>query len=120
METGTSNTTMEITTVGRLLSTRPIPSADTKLSPKHGNPSSERADYIEQFTERVNQSRRGAGFKILPARAIAVKLAHLTIQDLHAFWKQCDRSANFSKTFWGALKPRDYGATKGLKSGTEG
>ena len=78
--------------------------ADIPRTPQPTRAKSERGEYVERFTDRLNFHRRGTPYHPLSYRQIAVKLAHLAIQDLHAFWNDCDRSGNFSKRFWGALK----------------
>jgi len=65
---------------------------------------SKRDDFISRFQERINAERLGTKFKPLTARVVALKVSHLTIQDLDYFWKQCDKADNFGKVFFGSLK----------------
>jgi len=65
---------------------------------------SERDEFIRNFTERINGERRGTKYKPMSVKAVAVKLAHLTIQDLHYFYKICSEADSFGKVFFGALK----------------
>lgn len=71
---------------------------------KSVGPHSERGELIEKFTDRLNLDRIGTKYKILNCARVRVKLAHLSVPDLYAFWKKCSDSTCFSKVFWGALK----------------
>ena len=44
---------------------------------------SERAELIGLFTDKINAERKGTKYKKLPARAIAVKLSHLSVSDCY-------------------------------------
>ena len=66
---------------------------------------SERAEWIGKFTDRINKERIDTPFKPLAPKVIAIKLAGLSNQDLHAFYKICEESNNFSQCFFGLLKP---------------
>lgn len=59
---------------------------------------------LDEFHRRINAERRAEGMKELPVRAIGVKTAHLSLDDLGYLLKKCQQSANFSKTFFGLLK----------------
>lgn len=63
-----------------------------------------RMKMLDEFHRRINAERRAADMKDLPVRAIGVKTAHLSIDDLGYLLKKCQQSANFSKTFFGLLK----------------
>ena len=69
---------------------------------------SERASVIQQFLEEINKEREGTKFKPLSAKAIAIKLSHLKLQDLYTFLSLAkdykNRKQSFSKYFFGALK----------------
>jgi hypothetical protein len=69
---------------------------------------SERSELIGYFHKNVNADRGGR--KPLPIRAIAVKLGGLKLPDLYYLKSICEdeqrRGGSWSKTFWGALKPR--------------
>lgn len=45
--------------------------------------------------------------KPLQASYVAFKMSHLKIADMHYLWSICKQGAEFSKVWWGALKPRD-------------
>lgn len=66
----------------------------------------ERDELIQTFTNRLNAARQGTKWKPLTYRAIAVKLAHLSVSDLYAFQKQCEQAKSFSAYFFWALKPK--------------
>ncbi len=68
---------------------------------------SERAEYIFHLTEGVNRGRAHSAYPKLSPRVIAIKTAHLTIQDMHAFLKKCREADNFGRCFFGMLKPKD-------------
>lgn len=68
---------------------------------------SERDELIQKFTDRLNEGRVKDGFKPLTCRAVAVKLAHLPVNDLYFFFQQCNKARNFGAKFWWALKPKD-------------
>lgn len=59
---------------------------------------------IKDFIDIINLERKGTKYKPLTARAIAIKLSHLSEQDLHFFYKKCSNAKSFSKCFWGCLK----------------
>jgi hypothetical protein len=76
----------------------------------HG-PNSERAELIGYFADQINRERKGTKYRAVTYRYIAVKLAHLSVFDLHYLKNQArdyqDRHGSFSKYFFGSLKPRD-------------
>ena len=63
-----------------------------------------RLKMLDEFHKRINVERRADDMKDLPMRAIGVKTAHLSIDDLGYLLKKCQQSSNFSKTFFGLLK----------------
>jgi len=66
---------------------------------------SERADYIRKFTEKLNLGRIGTKYKPLTPKRVAIELGHLKkIQDLHYFWKECERAKSFGACFFSSLK----------------
>jgi len=65
---------------------------------------SERAEVIKTFLNRLNTERLGTKYKKLTAKFIAVKLGHLSLQDMHYLMKICERGDSFSKVFFGSLK----------------
>lgn len=66
---------------------------------------SERDELIQMFTDRLNLSRKQAGYKAYPVRAVAVKLSHLSVRDMRDFYKDCERANSFGAYFHWALKP---------------
>ena len=70
--------------------------------------SSERAELIGRFADRLNRDRDDVKFKKLSYAAVSVKLAHIkTNFDLYSFLRQCEEARSFSAYFWWALKPKD-------------
>lgn len=66
---------------------------------------SERASIVQDFVERLNKEREGTQYKPLSPRSVAVKMAHLSLEDLYWFYKNCDNaSCGFSRAWWGSLK----------------
>ena len=66
---------------------------------------SERQLIIKDFTDKINLARKRNGYKTLAPRVIAIKLGHIKNDfDLKWFYKKCDQSNNFCKTFWGMIK----------------
>jgi len=68
----------------------------------------ERQLLIKDFLVKINAERKGTKYKPLSARAVAIKLSHLSEFDLKYFYKQCDSyKGEFGKCFFGALKQLD-------------
>lgn len=71
-------------------------------------PMSERAELVRYFFENANKDWKGK--TPLKPGYLGMRLAHLSMFDLHAFKSQCeDRRKNgypWGKYFWGALKVR--------------
>jgi hypothetical protein len=65
---------------------------------------SERAHLIGKFTDTLNSKRDGKRYRKLTYAAVAVKLSHLSLQDLYYFWRYCEDAKNFSSCFWWSLK----------------
>ena len=63
-----------------------------------------RMKMLDEFHKRINAERLAQDMKALPMSAIAVKTAHLSVDDLGYLLKKCQQSSNFSKTFFGLLK----------------
>ena len=68
-----------------------------------------RLKMLDEFHRRINAERKATDMKALPVRAIAVKTAHLSVEDMAYLLKRCSQSANFSRCFFGSLKvkPQD-------------
>lgn len=66
---------------------------------------SERASIVKDFVERLNSDRKKEGYKSLRASFYAVKMAHMNLEDLYWFYKNCETaSCGFSRAWWGSLK----------------
>ena len=61
---------------------------------------------LDILHKRINEERKGTKYKPLTVRAIAVKTAHLSLEDLDYLLKRCQQSSNFSKVFFGSLRVR--------------
>jgi len=66
-----------------------------------------RLKMLDEFHRRINAERKAADMKELPVRAIAVKMSHLSVEDLAYLLKKCSQSSNFSRCFFGSLKVKD-------------
>jgi len=67
-----------------------------------------RAHLLEQYLQRINTKERElAGFKpVTPAR-LGAMVAHISTDDLDAFYKTCgEYKGGFSKCFFGSLKKK--------------
>lgn len=56
---------------------------------------SERAELLEKFVTRLNNSRVTGGYKPYSASFVATKMSHIATSDLHAHYKMLDGSKNF-------------------------
>lgn len=72
--------------------------------PAETNIRSERDEVIQKFVDRLNAARAGTKYPPLEPRAVAVKLSHLSVSDLWAFYGQCEHARSFSRYFWWAIK----------------
>ena len=66
---------------------------------------------LDEFHRRINAEREAQGMKELHIRAIGIKTAHLSLEDMAYLLKRCSQSLNFSKCFFGSLKvkPKNEG-----------
>ena len=71
---------------------------------KQKGPQSERADLVGQFTDKLNNERKGTKYKQLRPSFVAIKLSHIPTQDLYYFLKVCSQSGSFGRAFFGLLK----------------
>lgn len=72
-------------------------------------PISERHELVSKFSEKINESRIRDGLKPLPNAFINKKMADsklLSNFDLYWFYKYCDETKNFDKTWWWSLKAK--------------
>lgn len=75
------------------------------FQPKQTKANSERALITSEFVERINRERKGTKWKPVTPRAVAIKTAHLSLQDMYYFLSVCKQSrSGFSKCFFGLLK----------------
>ncbi len=66
-----------------------------------------RLKMLDEFHRRINAERLAEGMRTLPMRAIGVKTAHLSLEDMAYLLKRCSQSSNFSKCFFGSLKVKN-------------
>lgn len=67
---------------------------------------SERAELIEKFVTRLNNSRVAGGYKPLGAKFYATKMALIPTDELHMFYKELDSSKNFCALWWWKCCPK--------------
>jgi hypothetical protein len=90
------------------MDTGPTRIGDTKLQPRKLKTaaSSERAELVGKFTDRLNLDRDGVKYKKLTHARVGFLLSHIKSDfDLYAFLRACDEARSFSAYFWWALKP---------------
>ena len=66
-----------------------------------------RLKMLDEFHRRINVERKAADMKELPVRVIAIKTAHLSIEDMDCLVSRRSQIPNFSRSFFGSLKIRD-------------
>ena len=54
-----------------------------------------RSERLQPFVERINASRKTAGYKPYPFVFVSAKMNHIETVDLDAFYKKLDSSKNF-------------------------
>lgn len=67
---------------------------------------SERAELIERFVTRLNDSRVASGFKPLTAAFYASKMSHIETDELLFFYKKLDNMKSFSSGWWWHCNPK--------------
>lgn len=70
-------------------------------------PKVQRNELIRLFVDKLNEDRRGAGFKELSPSFYAIKMAQSgmkSVRDLEWFYGYCKEAKNFSSTWWWSLK----------------
>jgi hypothetical protein len=67
---------------------------------------SERAELLERFVTRLNNSRIAGGYKPLGPKFYATKMALIPTDELHMFYKELDSSKNFSALWWWKCNPK--------------
>ncbi len=75
-----------------------------KFEKKKKGPVNERQDIIQQCVDRINKDRKGSPFKAVSWKQINGKVSHLKGFELNWFFRECQKSANFSRYFFGKLK----------------
>ena len=69
-----------------------------------GGITNERQLVLKDIIELLTNDRINKKMKPLPAKFYAVKMAHLSVQDLYYLLSLCKQSDNFGKCWWGSLK----------------
>lgn len=80
---------------------------DTEIASKKSDTSkitNSRQLIIKDFLDILNPQRESAGYKPLSPQMLAVKLGHVSTEDLQMFYGQCRGAQNFTKYFWYKLK----------------
>lgn len=65
---------------------------------------SERQLVLKDFLDRLNPLREKAGYKSLSAKVLAIKLGHISTEDLKVFYGICKDSKSFGACFWARLR----------------
>lgn len=66
-----------------------------------------RNERLKPFVDRLEQSRKESGYKPLGAKFYAMKMSHISTDELDAFYKKLDQSDSFCKLWWWYTKPVD-------------
>ena len=81
-----------------------------KVPKKPTGPNSERSELVGFFADEINKERKGTKYPKVTYRYIGVKLAHLSVFDLHYLKSTLEdyraRGNSFSRGFFGSLKVR--------------
>lgn len=88
---------------------RTIPKSAPRKETEKDKITNERQSVIKQFVERLNTERRGTKYPELAPSAVAVKLSHLSLQDLYFLLKRANQAKSFSSYFWWSIKAEDSG-----------
>ena len=64
----------------------------------------ERQAIIKDILDEINKERVGTEWKPITAKAVAMKVAHLSTNDLRYFFSVCKKADHFGKCFFGRLK----------------
>jgi hypothetical protein len=73
--------------------------------PKDDTVVSEWQDYVRKFETVLNADRIKQGYRPLSSKRVAMLIAPFK-KDIFYFYKKCEESQNFGKTFWWHVKPR--------------
>lgn len=68
---------------------------------------SERAEIVKKFVFKLNDARKQANYKPLPASFYAIKMAESGLKtntDLYWFFRYCEDAKDFGKTWWWSLR----------------
>ncbi len=64
-----------------------------------------RQELIQEFVDKINQSREGTNFKPVTAQQLNCQyLWTMSTWDLEVFYKRCNDYKNFSQCFFGSFK----------------
>ena len=69
-----------------------------------GGITNERQLVLKDIIELLNNDRINKKMKPLSVPFYAVKMSHLSVQDLYYLLSSCKQSDNFGKCWWGSLK----------------
>ncbi len=79
----------------------------TLLKPiKRTKLTSQRQLIIKDCLDRINAERQGTKYKPMTPRTLAIKLGHLTTEDIKFHHAQCCKVKNYGRLFFGLIKNR--------------
>lgn len=76
----------------------------TKYQQPTTKATSERAEILEKFLNRLNPGRVQAGYKPYTPARLGMMLAHVPTKDLYPFYRECESAQHFSKLFHWKLR----------------
>lgn len=68
---------------------------------------SERGDLLDYFVDHLNVKQRSLGKREYSVKFIAIKVGHLTTQDLYYIKSRCNDDNNWYAAFWSLIKTVD-------------
>jgi hypothetical protein len=66
-----------------------------------------RDELLDEFLRGINRCRVRDGYKPIKIGRVIGLVGRNTTSELSAFLKKCQQAENFSRCFFGSLKPRD-------------
>lgn len=91
---------------GNLFGERIVQMQQTKTTKK--SKKTERGELLRYFMMRLNPARKEEGFKPLTEARLGWIFKGIGDGDLYALQSKCDKSKNFSSTFWWELDPKKH------------
>lgn len=69
-------------------------------------PRSEREELYDLFLVRLNPDRAKKGMGPISAGRLAKMFELVSVSDMHAIYKNCERGRSFGGLFWHIMKPK--------------